>query len=67
MSILWNIVIEFKDGAYETEVIAETDNRAYALALQDARMGSAQHPLYIGPVVAKFITKAKKQPTIKEN
>ncbi len=66
MSILWNVDIEFKDGSYSGKAIAETDATAYMLALQDARMASASNPLLTGPVVAKFITRAKKQPTTKE-
>lgn len=54
----WDVVIEFKDGAYSSPVYASTEESAYQLALQDARMCST-NPTYAGPVVAKFITKAK--------
>lgn len=56
--IKWDVIIEFKDGAYSGQVRATTQEGAYSLALQDARMAST-NPTYAGPVVAKFITKAK--------
>lgn len=54
----WKVIIEFKDGAYEGEAFAATPEVAYTLALQDARMAST-NPTFYGPVVAKFVTKAK--------
>lgn len=59
--IKWDVIIEFKDGAYSGVAIAITKEEAYALCLQDARMASANCPQYVGPVVAKFITQSKKQ------
>jgi len=58
--IKWDVIIEFKDGAYSGEAIASTKEAAYSLCLQDARMASASCPQYVGPVVAKFVTKSKK-------
>lgn len=54
----WQVTIEFKDGAYQNNVHAYTKERAIELAVQDARMASA-NPVHQGVITGKFATEVK--------
>jgi ABC-type thiamin/hydroxymethylpyrimidine transport system permease subunit len=51
----WEVLITFTDGIYRELVFTSTKERAYQMALQDARMGSSSGAFY-GEVVSWSVT-----------
>lgn len=51
----WEVLITFTDGVYREVVFTSTRERAYQMALQDARMGSPGGAFY-GEVVTWSVT-----------
>lgn len=51
----WEVVITFTDGVYREVVFTSTKERAYQMALQDARMASRYGAFY-GEVMEWSVT-----------